>query len=365
MDGKRIVSSYVPFKVNNPYAENIMAFLKNNNIETYPIKKSFSSISLFRETKIFNINWFESIEKKGLRGVLEYYVKKCLLVLLKLTNKKIIYTLHNRVPHHSENRKYSQQLMRWLATNADSIVIMSEDSRKVIDDLIPGNKGNLPNKVTKIPHPSYVRNYNLNKTGDLRTSLNIRREDTVFMFIGSISSYKNIELLIEVFVEMNNPKSKLIIAGKPSNLEYGERLKELIGTDTRIIPMFDYISHDDMELFYNTADIVVLPYDKTSSLNSGALYLSFTFSKTVICPDIGSVNDIADKSILYQYGYNTDKEHKVKLFKCMQEVCKRNEESPYYLVKQGKQAFEYLMENHNDKLISDHYGKLYTNLTLD
>jgi len=361
MDGKKIISSFVPYKVNNPYARNVMDILNNNGVETYPIKECFSSLSNFRRTSVYNFNWFENMEKKGLSSLAEFYAKMAILQLLKLTRKKIVYTLHNKLPHHSSSNKYSGKLMRWLAKNSDAIVIMSEDSRQVVDDLVRNDTA--ARKIYKIPHPTYCNNYDLNKSENLREKFGINKENIVFMFMGSISPYKNIEILIEAFKSLDNPQSNLIIAGRPLSAEYGDALKNLIGDNKRVIPIFEYIPDEDMELYYNTSDIVVLPYSKVSSLNSGALYLSFTFSKTVICPEIGSVNDITDKSILYHYDYTTVNEHKEKLLLCMQEACKKNEEQPGSLLEQGKRAFTYLMENHNDEIISELYEQLYTQLT--
>ena len=51
-----------------------------------------------------------------------------------------------------------------------------------------------------------------------------------------------------------------------------------------------------------------MPYDTTSASNSGAGRLAFSYAKTVISPDISSMNEIPSK-LIFKYHYEDKDEH--------------------------------------------------------
>ena len=60
--------------------------------------------------------------------------------------------------------------------------------------------------------------------------------------------------------------------------------------------------------FYDWADIVLIPLDIKSSLNSGSSVLAFTMGKTVIIPKIGTVRDFP-RELMFSYEYENESEH--------------------------------------------------------
>lgn len=359
----KIVSCYFPYRVNNnPYAKNIMNILKEKDIEVIPFKTSLISLKNMKKCKIYNLNWFENIEQKTKnKQLLEYITKSALLIWLKLNRKKIIYTLHNRVPHNSSGNKFSLLLMRKLVKYSDRIVIMCKESFEVLENLELKEKDN--NKIYKIIHPSYFRNYDLSIKENLRNKFKIKDEDLVFMFIGSISPYKNIELLIDVFKENFNAGVKLLIVGKPCSSKYKEQLINQIGSVNNIVTVFEYIPDEMIVRYYNTCDVVVLPYSKKSSLNSGAIHLSFTLGKTVTCPNIGSIKELTDTSFVYKYDYNSQDEHKMNLSKILIKIYNEYSLDHTVINKKGQIAQNYLKINHSDAIISKLYYDLYYDLS--
>ena len=81
-----LVTCYVPFIVNNPYALNVKRLLSNNNITCIPIKSMLRNPMLFKKCKIINLNWFEKID-----NTVQYLEKVLLIKFLKVMGKKIIY----------------------------------------------------------------------------------------------------------------------------------------------------------------------------------------------------------------------------------------------------------------------------------
>jgi len=57
--------------------------------------------------------------------------------------------------------------------------------------------------------------------------------------------------------------------------------------DKRIKVFLDFIPDNDIQIYMNAADIIVLPY--LDILNSGVAILAMSFGKPVIAPRTGSI----------------------------------------------------------------------------
>jgi len=350
---KKIISCYTPYVVNNLYATNVRWLLENQSIEALPIKKCLSNPLLFAKCKIYNFNWFEKVNSKK-----QFYLKCLLLDSLHFAGKKIIYTLHNKQPHNISDNDLSLKMMRKMCRRADAIVGLCPDTKDIVSSLDEA----AVDKLKIVPHPNYIRNYDLSKTSNMRSKFGFLEDDMVFLFFGFVSPYKNIEMLIKTFNQIENPRIKLLIAGNPCDTAYKEQLLDLTEGILNIVCDFRYIADDEIVKYYNTADIVVLPYHKTSSLNSGAVYLSFSHKKTVICPDIGTIRALKDRSFVYDYTYLNESEHANQLNNVIMEACADYESDSSIFKVLGERAFKYIKEYHSDEIISEMYSKLYQSL---
>lgn len=348
----KLISVYMPNIVNNPYSENIRRLLNLVEIETYSIKKIFGSPRLFFACKIVNLNWFENIA-----SLKEYYVKRILLQVFKRSHIKIIYTFHNKKPHNNKFEKHSAKIMQLLCKLSDSIIGLCPDTLKYVEEIVP----EAGNKVRIIPHPNYISNYS-NSDNDYKKEYNISSNDIVLMFFGSLSKYKNIEMLIDVFQNIDAKDIKLLIVGGSNSADYKNQLLNRTNGSESIIADFRFVPENEIVNLYNTADIIVLPYNDETTLNSGAMYLSFSLKKTVICPDIGSVNALWDKSFVYTYSYANAKDHAEKLKGCINAVLNDIKHDSNVLQKKGIRAFEYVKEYHSDERIAGLYKELYLQL---
>lgn len=349
---KKLYTCFSPHIVNNPYALNVQRLINESGFEIVSIKKVFTNPYLFFECKIFNFNWYENINSKK-----EYYLHSCAIDILRVAGKKIVYTIHNKKPHDSSN-VWAIKLMRKMCQVADSIVGLCPDTLEVIKSISPGCE----NKLVVIPHPNYIYNYSADECEDLRSTFGFSEDDLVLLFLGFISPYKNLELIIELIKSNELSNTKLLIAGKPCSDKYREDLTKLIGNTDKIKCDFRYIPDEEIVSYYRTCNVVILPYQKNSSLNSGAVYLSFSLKKTVICPDIGTINALSDKSFVYWYHYESDEEHTEQLRNKIIEVCDDYAENPQIVEQKGLRAFDYMNTIHNDEIIKGKYAKLYRSL---
>jgi len=348
---QHIITGYMPNNNDNLYTYNVRRLLKSKQIDTLPIKKILLSPNLFKKCKIINLNWYENVD-----GFFGFFFRSMLLSFLKLSHIKIIYTLHNKTPHSMNSRKYGKKIMKKLCIISDAIIGLCPETEEIIKQISPPSVG----KLTIIPHPNYIHNYKLDKTND-RLKYGLDNDDIVFMFFGKILPYKNIEILIESFKDLKKENAKLLIIGSADNEQYKNQILEMVGEDKNIICDFRFVPDEEIPALYQTADITVLPYNKTSSLNSGALYLSFSLKRTVVCPDIGTIKALTERDFVYDYSYNGD-EHFKQLSICLDRVYSDYMSNRDCLKDKGVKAFRYMCKNHSDEKIATMYEELYNHI---
>ena len=122
---------------------------------------------------------------------------------------------------------------------------------------------------------------------------------------------------------MENKNIKLIIAGKlPDDSDRSmERIlniyrKKLIGY---LKINADFIKKEEVQYYFNCADVVVAPFTRITT--SSSVILASSFGKPIICPKIGNLKDLPDNIGFFYNPRNDD-----GLLECMkQAINKKNE----------------------------------------
>ena len=114
--------------------------------------------------------------------------------------------------------------------------------------------------------------------------------------IGQIRPYKGVDLLLDAFerVHRHRPRSRLIIAGQPGRFPDCPEIEQRARSHPAVLSNFNSIGDDDLQIYLNAADAVVLPY--RSGLNSGAVMLAYSFARPVIVAGHGCVLDSFDET---------------------------------------------------------------------
>ena len=197
-------------------------------------------------------------------------------------------------------------------------------------------------KAHYLPLGNYIGNYPPPRV-DLRRQLSIPPEQMVLLSLGSLKRYKNIEILIEAFQAAARPDIHLIVAGLPESDAYARDIGRLVGAKTHIHLDLRHIPDNDISAFMEAADVFVSPLDLYSSLNSSAIILAFSFAKTVIAPQIGTLSDYdGQSSFFYSYTYCTPDEHVVMLQATIQKAYDDFKARPEQLRQWGQMAYEHV-----------------------
>lgn len=206
------------------------------------------------------------------------------LFIKYFTRTKIVWTLHNIMPHNIGHLHFNRWLRHFFAKQCEWIRVFSKDSIDRANKILQIPK----DKFVVVPEGDYTSVYsNSISQAEARKKLNIENDTMVLLSLGYIKPYKGIKKLIYTFSKVENKNVQLIIAGQIMDQIYFENLQNSITEldDKRIQLKGVFIPVEELQFYYNASDIVVLPFDKVE--NSGSAIMAMGFKKPILAPKIG------------------------------------------------------------------------------
>jgi beta-1,4-mannosyltransferase len=194
---------------------------------------------------------------------------------------RFVWTMHNLWPHdlprtgpYKWSRQYFGRICEWIrvfdASTVDRAVAILRVSAS---------------KFRVVPEGDYT-SYYPNTVGrtEARARLGIAEEEKVLLYLGLIKPYKGVLELVTLFRQIRpDQKLRLIIAGKAMDNAYMASVRQQITEEMIIKDAF--VDDADLQVYYNAADAVILPFQRIE--NSGSVILAMGFKKTIIAPRIG------------------------------------------------------------------------------
>ena len=204
-----------------------------------------------------------------------------------------IWTVHNVLPHECADPELEAQLRQEIADRVDAIHVMCAETVAACSEWYT-----LPEtKVRVIPHPGYVDVYpNLVDRDTARDELGLAPDDFVYLHFGQVRPYKGIDRLLDAFeqIPQGDPNAKLLLIGKPGRFEGIRQIQDRARANANVIANFNPVPDADVQLYMNSADVVVLPHRK--ALNSGALLLAYSFARPVVAAATGCMAGMVDET---------------------------------------------------------------------
>lgn len=224
-----------------------------------------------------------------------------LTVLRIVSDAPVVWTVHNRREHRERWPTVERYVKRAFAVRfCDRIIVHCAAAEGAIVEEL-----RLPERVRDrihvVPHGSYVGVYDNSISGEeARERLDLRDDERVFLFIGSIRPYKQVLSLVDAFGRADVDDGRLLIAGKPWNETVRAEVESAIADDDRIDARLDVIPEDEFQVYFNTADAVVLPF-RERVLTSGSVVLAMSFGTPVVVPRVGCLPETVpdDGGVLY------------------------------------------------------------------
>lgn len=231
---------------------------------------------------IIHIQWPEELFEW--KTIIEEDLKKLIKRIKYLREKgsKIVLTLHNKIPHRSQT-SFDEQLYKYLYNEADIIVNLGKYSCSFYP-----NKKNVV-----IYHPNYDKHIKIER---LKPS-----NEITFLSFGNIRRIEEEQQIINGFLKAKIPNSKLIVSnsiiGKNPYYKEGKLsikkwlyiiyLKRL--RSKNILFINKKLNQDEINFYFNNADIIISP--RIDNLNSGVVFLGFSFGKPVVGPNVGNIGE--------------------------------------------------------------------------
>lgn len=237
------------------------------------------------DSTLFHILWFNKVILLD-RTVLNLYYK--------LLGKKLVFTAHNidEKQRDGGNNILNRLSLRILYTLVDHIFVhTSKMKSQLVHDF-----GVTEAKISVIPYGinNALPNSNLTSSG-ARARLQLKDHEKVLLFFGNIAPYKGLEYAVYALDRLREKDDsyRLMIAGRIKECAaYWEELERVVvklDLGRYVMKRTEYIPDEDVEVYFNASDVLLLPYKFI--FQSGILFLSYSFGLPVIATDVGSLRE--------------------------------------------------------------------------
>lgn len=214
------------------------------------------------------------------------------LLLLRSIGIRTVWTVHEWTDKISGGKhNLSPRKARILGIALSGIITHCESTRK---EMITELQLEQSEKVFVVPHGHYIDCYeNVITSSKARETLGLKTQDVVFLYFGGIHPSKGVMDAVKAFESLDSHKNTtFIIAGKAGYKSIRESILEAEQSSDSIqfIHPADGIPDEDIQVYMNAADVVVLPYKVFTT--SGVALLAMSFKKSCLAPGLGFFKDI-------------------------------------------------------------------------
>jgi glycosyltransferase involved in cell wall biosynthesis len=238
--------------------------------------------SFHTDSKLFHILWFNKFF---------FFDRTLLNTYYKVLGKKLVFTAHNIDQQERDGKStlVNRISLKYLYHIVDHIFVHTvKKKRQLVEKFEICEK-----KITVIPYGinNQVPVTNL-KREEAKKKLGVDPKEKIILFFGRIAPYKGLELLISAFEKIikTDKNCRLIIAGqiKEKHLdEYWKNIQGMIserGMEDFVIQRIEYIPDEEIEVYYKSADVLILPYKHI--FQTGILFIAYYFGLPVIAKDV-------------------------------------------------------------------------------
>ena len=244
---------------------------------------------------------------------------------------------HNRYPHGDAPDSKVIDNMNWLAEHSDVILIHSKSSRQYIPNAEKNKR-----KAFYVPLVLYGEHKEKVNLEKMKRRYGISSNDFVFTMFGRIMPFKKFEKGIEAFKKLQLEHAKLLVVGKSFDRNYTKKIKDLCEDcdSNNIFLDFQFVSDAKLDGIIGISDVVIMPYENGSYMNSSVMIHTFSRGRTVITPDICMARDIASHKFIYMYRKHLDKVM-LKAYKNGKNINRD----------MGEKAREYVIQNNSREVV--------------
>jgi len=236
------------------------------------------------DSKYFHILWLNKFT---------YFDRTLMNVYYKILGKKLLFTAHdiNFRKLVGKDTLMNRLTLRFMYKIVDHMIVHTEKMKK---ELIEDFKIK-EDKISVVPFGINEVIPNTNLTGaQARRKLNLENGEKVMLFFGNIAPYKGLDHLIKAMSYLKGKSIKLIVAGRIKHdcQDYWENVQTSVrdhDLGSYIINRIEYIPENEAEIYFKSADLLILPYKHI--FQSGVIFTAYHFGLPVVATDVGSLSD--------------------------------------------------------------------------
>ncbi len=200
--------------------------------------------------------------------------------LVRRRGTVVLYVCHNVLPH--ESSRLDGALARLGLGAADGYVLHSESDREVLQRLFPSR----PHAVTPMPAFAFFARGRVGRD-EARRRLGL--QGPVALFFGLVRPYKGLDVLLHALARARQRLPvTLLVVGEfyESRAPYERLLATLqLGDSVRLVDR--YVPDEEVETYFQAADVVVLPYK--SATQSAIAQIALAFARPAIVTRVGGL----------------------------------------------------------------------------
>ena len=207
---------------------------------------------------------------------------------LRSRHTKIVWTIHDTIPHSIVHPRIAQWFEKQLIRRVDGYISLCKSNSL---DSAQRNSSSTKTPHIIIPHGHYRDAYPQDwSAAAAKKDLGIPIEEPVILFFGYIDYYKNVPALIQVFKSLAATSGHLVIAGKIEAAPLKAEIMTLAAGCDRIHLHLEFVPDERLQVYFKAADLVVLPFKEI--LNSGSALLALSFDRPLLVPDKGALSGL-------------------------------------------------------------------------
>ena len=212
-----------------------------------------------------------------------------MLLVCKYRKKKIVFTVHNVLPH--ESSPIDRLLTKMVLKFGDAFIVHSERNREGLNQYF-GLHNDVIHQVHMPVHDMY-EGESLSRS-EIRTQLGIPQDASVILSFGNIRGYKGIDqviLALETIV-LDVPTAHLLIVGQPWDKwgRYEELIKDL-NLQKHVTTVLEYVPMSEVRNYFMATDLVALPY-KRFDAQSGVGNIAIAFEVPLVVTRVGGLPEL-------------------------------------------------------------------------
>lgn len=251
----------------------------------FPSKRLIDSINPWtwmqatREIRTFKPEWvIFRYWNPFFAPLIGYMAKK-----LRRKSIKVAVLIDNLLPH--EKSFIDSWMARRILSRADHVITMSKSVSAEVQAFRPGMK------VSTLFHPLYEIYHSSHTKAEARAQLNLP-DHPIVLYFGLIRRYKGLDILIKGLGSIKHELddyTALILGEAYEDAQKYEALIKSEGISSYTIFRNEFISDNELPLYFAAADVLVLPY--RTATQSGIVGIALQMDRPVIATRVGGLGE--------------------------------------------------------------------------